>query len=148
MQLVSGCNFGDRRCGLFLNISRVPCQVLEAIGMPGMLGLRGKEREQRPTNHRTCFDNHPTLNPVCLHHMTFQSVHLDKIKVTLVTTEAERHASTGSLHWAVRCSLQWTLCWISPDVGLYVNYRVEDTEAHICIRSSRVRYYCGNVCLM
>ena len=91
-------NFGDRRCGLFLNISRVPCQVLEAIGMPGMQGLRGKEREQRPTNHRTCFDNHPTLNPVCLHHMTFHSVHLDKIKVTLVTTEAERHASTGSLH--------------------------------------------------
>ena len=80
------------------HISPVASQLLEAIGMPGMLGLRGKEREQRPTNHRTCFDSHPTLGSVCLHNMTFQSVRLDKIKVTLVTTETERHASTGSLH--------------------------------------------------
>ena len=68
---VSVSNYGDGQCGL-LHVCSSYALVLEAIGMPGMFDWHGKEKEQSPTNHRTCFDNHPTLNPVCLHHMTFQ----------------------------------------------------------------------------
>ena len=113
---VSVSNYGVGQCGLLhVCLSYALPPVLEAT-LECLECLTGMEK-RRSKVRQTAGHASPAAS-MCLHHVTFQSAHLDKIKITPVTTETERHAWTDTLHWAVRFSLEWELCPISLNTKL------------------------------
>ena len=63
---VSVSNYGVGQCGLlYVCLSYALPLVLEAIGMPGMFDWHGKEKEQSPTNRRSCFASRLYVSSSC-----------------------------------------------------------------------------------
>ena len=81
------------------------------IGMPGMFDWHGKEKEQSPTNRRTCFASRLYVSSSC----DFSECSLGQNQNH---TGHNWNRKTDTLHWAVRFSLEWELCPISLNTKL------------------------------